>query len=406
MAVSSYEQDGKVFWQVYVDIRGKKGSGLRFQRRLNGLPSERAARAKERDLIQELTAEATTRVAQGLTWGAVIDRWVEQQVNFPTKRYVRTTIEDYSALLRNWTKPWLARMACELNRGDGRFIDQLAEASNKSASFRRHLKHTINLIYTWGIEERLISGVHQSPVAGMHIERDRGESTPEILTTEEIRNLLVTAKETEHAWYPVWVTAVLTGCRSGELHALRRGDVEEIPRDRAIDEEKLPPERRRYGFIRIRRSWNARTKTEGPTKAGHWRTVPISSELYWFMIHDLKIQTLSPEAYVLPRYSMWDRGLQAMVIRAFCLGHGLPSIKFHTLRACFATQLIASGVPSAIVMKICGWRDLKTMQHYIRLAGIDEGGATEKLRFIPSEAAVMEKVVGLVMGRTKGLNST
>jgi ribulose bisphosphate carboxylase small subunit len=35
------------------------------------------------------------------------------------------------------------------------------------------------------------------------------------------------------------------------------------------------------------------------------------------------------------------------------------------------------------------------MQRYIRLAGIDEAGATEVLRFVPSEEAVMEKVVSL-----------
>lgn len=35
------------------------------------------------------------------------------------------------------------------------------------------------------------------------------------------------------------------------------------------------------------------------------------------------------------------------------------------------------------------------MQRYIRLAGIDEAGATEALRFIPTEAAVMEKMVNL-----------
>jgi hypothetical protein len=46
-------------------------------------------------------------------------------------------------------------------------------------------------------------------------------------------------------------------------------------------------------------------------------------------------------------------------------------------------------------MKICGWKDMKTMQRYIRLAGIDEGGATERLKFIPTEEAVMERVVSL-----------
>ncbi len=39
----------------------------------------------------------------------------------------------------------------------------------------------------------------------------------------------------------------------------------------------------------------------------------------------------------------------------------LLSIKFHALRACFVTQLLAKGTPAAIVMKICGWRDLKTI---------------------------------------------
>lgn len=70
----------------------------------------------------------------------------------------------------------------------------------------------------------------------------------------------------------------------------------------------------------------------------------------------------------------WTRGEQAKDLRAFLKGMGFPSIKFHALRACFATQLLAKGIPAAIVMKICGWRDLKTMEFYIRVAGVDEKG--------------------------------
>jgi integrase len=54
-------------------------------------------------------------------------------------------------------------------------------------------------------------------------------------------------------------------------------------------------------------------------------------------------------------------------------------VKFHALRACFATQLLAKNIAPAIVMKICGWKNLKTMEFYVRLAGVSEEGATECL---------------------------
>ncbi|MEK7691446.1 MAG: tyrosine-type recombinase/integrase, partial [Bdellovibrionota bacterium] len=90
----------------------------------------------------------------------------------------------------------------------------------------------------------------------------------------------------------------------------------------------------------------------------------------------------------------WTRGGQARELRKFCIGMGLPSIRFHTLRACFATQLIRNGVPPIQIQKICGWRDLKTMQRYIRLAGIEIEGATAGLKILP-EREITEKVVNL-----------
>ncbi len=37
-------------------------------------------------------------------------------------------------------------------------------------------------------------------------------------------------------------------------------------------------------------------------------------------------------------------------------------------------------------MKICGWKDLKTLAIYLRLSGVDERGATEGLRLLPNMA--------------------
>ena len=70
------------------------------------------------------------------------------------------------------------------------------------------------------------------------------------------------------------------------------------------------------------------------------------------------------------------------MLKEFCRSVGLTPIKFHTLRACFATQLISDGVEPIKVMKVCGWMDLKTMARYVRLAGVDEMGITNYLKLL------------------------
>lgn len=145
-------------------------------------------------------------------------------------------------------------------------------------------------------------------------------------------------------------------------------------------QESLPEDDRRYGILRVHRTWNGRQNKFGPTKGGYWRTVPVSGELYWFLV-DLKKRRGQKE-FVFPQFADWKRGMQATILRNFCVSAKIKSIKFHALRATFATLLISKGVAPARVMKICGWKDLKTMQFYIRLAGIDEQGATEPLHLL------------------------
>lgn len=395
MAVKTYELNGKTVWQVYVNLRSKVMPRIRLQKVLKGIATEKAAEKQEKILIRELADRIARLEAQGVTWGEVIDRWESGQKLFPTKKYAVTTIQDHAAMLRNWTKPWLKRCASDLNRGDGREILRFAESQGKLPSLQKKLKNTVNVIYRWGIEERLIMGVHQSPVFGLEIEKDREEKMPEILAKDEIRVLLRKAKEQTHPWYPVWSMAILTGMRSGELQALNKSDLELVTREEAEKMDRKPPELRSYGIIRVRRTYKTRQKEFGPTKGGYWRNVPVSRELYWFLIFELKVAELETEAFILPRHYKWVRGEQASILRAFCQANQLTSVKFHTLRACFATQLISAGVPATVVMKIGGWKDIKTMQRYIRMAGIDERGATEVLNFIPTEEAVMEKVVSM-----------
>lgn len=377
MAISSYEKSGRTFWKVYLNLRSRENSKIRVQRRILELSSEREAIAEEKKLLRELTSELAKLEGKGITWEDVIGRWeIAMRSDRAYFQYQPTTIIDYVSTLRRWSAAWLNRIAGELTKADGRDILREMELADKSRNFRKNVKYMINVVYKWGIEERLIRGAHQSPVEGIQLAKEVEEKTPDILTIEEIRKLLQEAKNLNHEWYPVWATALLTGMRSGELYALLWTDID-------LERRKLT----------VSKSFNCRMRAVKSTKAGYWRTVPISDELYSLL---LELKAADPKRqHVLPRFWQWDKGEQARVLRSFCQGIGIRSVKFHALRACFATQLFENEVAPARVMKICGWRDLKTMQRYIRLAGIDERGATQVLKVLPSDAAVMSEVVNL-----------
>ena len=363
-------------WMVYVNLRSKTNPTIRAQRRVLDITSERDAKAEEKKLLRELTEEITKKEGIGLTWLEIIERWESAMESgrgyYP---YQATTIMDHVSNLKRWTPSWLGRPASSLNKADGRDILREMEILGKSRNFRKNLKHTINVVFKWGCEERHIPGYCASPVEGIQLARSTGEKVPDILTIEEIRKLLQEAKILAHPWYPVWAMALLTGMRNGELHALLWSDVDCSGKR-----------------ITVSKSFNTRMKSVKSTKAGYWRTVPISDELNSLL---LELKASSKTLQVLPRFWEWDKGEQARILRAFCTGVGIRPVKFHALRACFATQLLANDIAPARVMKICGWRDLKTMQHYIRLAGIDEQGATQALRILPTDAAVMGEVVKL-----------
>ncbi|MBT7611577.1 MAG: site-specific integrase [Bacteriovoracaceae bacterium] len=365
MAVTQVMNNGTASYSVYINLRSKLMPHIRLQKRLKGIKTKAEAVRKERNLLRDLSHKIAQHEGHGMTWRMIVSKWSSTvcEENYLDKTYNPSTIKDYISMMHNWTKNWLDRPAVELTRGEGREVLNSVINEGRTKAFQKRLKNTINMIYCWAIEERIIRGVHQSPVYGLKIIL-KEEKRPEILKTEEIRTLLYESKSSNHNWYSIWAMALLTGMRNGELYALKWDDVD-------LDNS----------MITVQRSFNKRENTFKSTKAGYWRTVPISTELKSLI---LEIKNQSKSEFVLQRLPLWRKGYQAKILKTFCKSIGLPEIKFHTLRACFATQLIGSGVEPIKVMKICGWKDLKTMSYYLRLSGIDEKGATEGLNFLPN----------------------
>lgn len=376
MAINEYEINGERLWSVYVNIRHREHRNVRCQKRVLGLKTETAALQEEKKLIRSLTEDVRNLAERGPRWGDLVDAWEISNRSNKDREISQTTFVDNLSLLTRWTKDLWHLYAKEIGRGEIRLILKQAEVEGKSRSFQINLKAAISGVYRWAIEENKLKGLQTIPTEGVLTQKKIQDKPPEILTLEEIRTLLKEAKAHRHPWYPIWAVALLTGMRAGELHALVWSDVD-FERD----------------MIVLSKSYNFRFKIVKSTKAGYWRNIPMSSELKSLL---LELKAADPEReHVLPRFSAFTKGGQAKVLRAFCTGIGIKPVKFHTLRACFATQLLANAIQPARVMKICGWKDLATMERYIRLAGLDERGATECLTFIGSDAGALAQVVNL-----------
>ncbi len=381
MTIRQYEEEGMTLYKVYICVRSPRNNSFRVQKNRKNIRTMEEAVREEKKLKKQALYEVDGLEQSGDTWGRIIDLWYHDQTRFGlSNRYTnKFTVEDYDSMLRRHTKDWLKLRTLEITRGDGRRVIEDLQSLGKSRSFISKVKNTINFVFQWGIDHGHIKGATVSPVYGIKLEK-RDDVFKEILTLTEIRKFLCEAKRHEHPWYPVWAMALLTGMRSGELYALEWNDV---------DFEKQ--------VIRVSKSYSARLKKVKDTKSGYWRNVPISEELNGLLV-ELKSKT-GHLPNVLPKSVQWARGEQAKGLRIFLKSIGLPAVKFHTLRACFATQLLSEGVEMTKVMKIGGWKDIKTMQIYLRLAGVEERGATDTLRFLPSDEAVMEHVGDLLKFR-------
>lgn len=126
-------------------------------------------------------------------------------------------------------------------------------------------------------------------------------------------------------------------------------------------------------------SWTKQGGFVDLTKSGNDRFVEISNNLLP-ILEELKAKELDNQ-FVLPRIKEWTSGSQAAVLRKFLGDLGLPSVRFHDLRATWATILLSKGVPYPIVMEMGGWAETSTMDRYLRKAGVNIKGATNVLDF-------------------------
>ena len=365
MSITSYEKEGKIYYRVYIQERSKYFPTVRVQRSKAGIELEAEARREEKRLDRIVFEQLAQIEARGILWEDLIYRWEMCAKNgLVGKNYSRGYILEEISRFYNHTPSWFKKRIRDLGRADGRHIINTLIGEGLSPSRVKSIKGSINRIWNWGVEERLIPDGALSPVHGIVVEPEKDKYRP-ILTLEEVKRLLYEADRREHPWKNIWAVAILTGMRSGELQALVWNDVD-------FDNN----------IIRITKSYSPRIRGVKSTKNSEWRNAHISPELKNVLIA-IKAQKTENEK-VLPNLAGWKNGASGNILRAFLNRIGIEKyVTFHTLRACFATHVLASGVEPTKVMKMGGWADFKTFQIYIRMAGIDVKGVTDDFKVMP-----------------------
>jgi integrase len=269
-----------------------------------------------------------------------------------------STIVGYEKQLGKWINPrWHGRELSQITK-QTLYTTIFDEIDQKLTPWtRKSILKMVRRIFEMAIEEGILD---RNPCAGISVKV--AEVEQKVLTNTEVGTFLKQAKSTDHRFYPMWAFALMTGMRSGEMFALRWTDIDFEGRN-----------------ISVSKAWNNKNGFT-PTKTQRSRIVPISEDLLKFL-KELKLQRGSESEFVLPHCPEWENGEQARITREFCVAIGITPIKFHDLRATFITNLLARGESLARVMSIVGHSQIKTTNGYLRKAGVDVQGATEKLGY-------------------------
>ncbi len=336
-------------WRAFFSKRHPSRKIPPVSLRRKGFRTQAEARRAERDLVAEVELRLHRKVVPA--WSNLINSWQEDALN---RGLSKKTIQNYILNLKAYTLPkWEDRLIDSISTQEIRdvILNDLCEKS-------KHQKHAvlkfIRCIFQHGVD---LGVIQRNPAPKMKF--TFGDKLKEVLTEEQVRILLNQAKVMDVEWYPHWTMAVYSGLRSGELYALTW--------DKVNLEDRT---------IKVDTAWNSKDGFKS-TKSGNDRLVEIAPPLLT-VLKELKLQ--SPGGgFVLPRLPKWDKGDAARELRLFLMGLNLPSVRFHSLRATWATILLSKGIEPIRVMKMGGWGQLKTMMHYIRLAGIDIRGSTDCL---------------------------
>lgn len=335
-------------WDVACSKRHPQ-TGIPVTLKRVGFKSKAEALRAEQKILAEIQMRFAVTVSS--SWATLLDSFCKA---CEERGLLDRTVWNYRSGLEKHTQAWMNTPIDALTPADVRQVIHVGMA-HLSELQRKNVAKQIKAVFKFAVDEGKLSR-NPSPQFKFRV----GDKLKGVLTEDQARRFLNEAKLLGSPWYPHWAMALYTGMRNGELFALTW--------DKVNLEDRL---------ITVDRAWNNKDGFKS-TKSGDDRVLEIAPNLC-LVLKQLRLWGAETGNFVLRRVPCWEKGEQARELRKFLLGLNLPPIRFHDLRATWATLLLAKGVEPIKVMKMGGWQDMKTMMIYVRKAGVDIRGMTDRL---------------------------
>ncbi len=332
-------------WHLDIHYRDPDTGTRKRARRSTGLSATRQNRRKATELGHELLRQLETPAAEvapplsQLTVKEFAGIWFRTHCQVRLKP---TTCRRYWQILARHIVPELGSRPLRLVRRIDieRFIAR--KQARYAAKTVNHYLGVLTVLFNAAVEWEELD---RSPCRG--VKRLREDPPNTMFWTFEESAAFLTAAEQEPDWHLLFLMAMRTGLRQGELFALRWSDV---------DFER--------SAIHVQRSVSHGHETS--PKSNRTRRVPMTRALE----EALRAVSGTGSTRVFaridgkpPTNSRARRALERLAKAAT-----VKRIRFHDLRHTYASHLVMRGVPLNTVRELMGHSDLKMTQRYAHLA--------------------------------------
>ncbi len=348
-----YQTNKSDSWYVSFSYRDERGVSRRFRhsagRGVSRTEAERLARTLYRKYQHNPIAflamleRRKPAASKGKPFAQVADEYVEQRVLLHLKH---TTIRSHRQIIRVHLKPWFKNT--DLTTIGNAEVDAYMSAKRHGAKGRKGLSaksvnnhlSVLSSLFAFAIERGWIT---ENPAKGKRLKVE--SSGFNWINEAETPDFLASVQATDPDYHLLFLTALRTGMRQGELLALRWQQV-------TLDAE--------HPIIEVRYS-HSHGKTTS-TKGNRPRRVPIHPELR------RALASARGEPAELVFTARDGRRLTGNMIknpmRRAAKAIGRPELRFHDLRHSFASQLTHKGVSLQVVQGLLGHSDVTTTAKY------------------------------------------